>query len=91
MIHYVAYYSTKESGRVKNYAGEDKIDYICRVLNDLGEEVVILHFLKEISFYMQLMYYGDIYSYFSMYYFVLSEMKQFLFTILWDIVESGRF
>ena len=42
MIHYVAYYSTKESGRVKNYAGEDKIDYICRVLNDLGEEVVIV-------------------------------------------------
>lgn len=42
MIFYAAYYSTKDSGRVKNYAGEDKIDYICHVLNNIGEDVLIL-------------------------------------------------
>ncbi len=42
MVHYAVYYSTKDSGRVKNYAGEDKVDYICHALNDIGEKVIIL-------------------------------------------------
>lgn len=42
MVYYAAYYSTKDSERVKNYAGEDKVNYICEALNDIGQEVVIL-------------------------------------------------
>lgn len=42
MVYYAAYYSTKDSGRVKNYAGEDKVDYICKALNEVGEDVLIL-------------------------------------------------
>lgn len=42
MIYYAVYYSTMGSGRVKNYAGEDKVDYICRVINELGIDVTIL-------------------------------------------------
>lgn len=49
MIHYAVYYSTKDSGRVKNYAGEEKVDYICQVLNDLGEDVVIISNAKTIK------------------------------------------
>lgn len=42
MVHYAVYYSTKNSGRVKNYAGEDKVDYICHAMNAIGEDVVII-------------------------------------------------
>lgn len=42
MVYYAVYYSTKDSGRVKNYAGEDKVDYICEKLNEIGEDVLIL-------------------------------------------------
>lgn len=42
MVNYAAYYSTKDSGRVKNYAGEDKVDYICKAINEIGEAVLIL-------------------------------------------------
>lgn len=42
MVYYAVYYSTKDSGRVKNYAGEDKVDYICKALNEIGEDVIIL-------------------------------------------------
>ena len=44
MVYYVAYYNTKgeEKKRVANYAGEDKIDYICDVINRIGEDVTIL-------------------------------------------------
>ena len=41
-VCYAVCYSTKGSGRVKNYAGEDKIDYICRALNEIGEDVVFI-------------------------------------------------
>lgn len=46
MVYYAVYYSTKGSGRVKNYAGEDKIDYICQALNDIGEDVILLSNVK---------------------------------------------
>lgn len=42
MVYYAVYYSTKDSGRVKNYAGEDKVDYICKAINDVGEKVLLL-------------------------------------------------
>jgi len=42
MIHYVAYYSTKDSDRIANYAGEDKVDYICESLIALGYDVRIV-------------------------------------------------
>lgn len=42
MVYYAVYYSTKDSGRVKNYAGEDKVDYICKAINEIGEEVLLL-------------------------------------------------
>ena len=42
MVYYAVYYSTKDSGRVKNYAGEDKVDYICKAINEAGENVLIL-------------------------------------------------
>lgn len=51
MIYYVAYYNPiQEMGkRVANYAGEDKIDYICEKLNQIGESVTILSNTKSIS------------------------------------------
>lgn len=42
MIYYAVYYSAKNSKRVKNYAGEDKIDYICQAMNDIGEDVILI-------------------------------------------------
>lgn len=42
MVYYAVYYSTKGSCRVENYAGEDKVDYICQALNEVGEDVLIL-------------------------------------------------
>lgn len=44
MVHYVAYYNPKNEAkrRVANYAGEDKIDYICDTINRIGEDVTIL-------------------------------------------------
>ena len=42
MVYYAVYYSTKDSGRVKNYAGEDKVDYICKAINEIGEKVLLL-------------------------------------------------
>ena len=42
MVYYAVYYSTKDSGRVKNYAGEDKVDYISKAINEIGEDVLIL-------------------------------------------------
>lgn len=51
MIYYVAFYNPKEEvgRRVANYAGEDKIDYICEVLNRIGENVTILSNTKSIQ------------------------------------------
>ena len=49
MIYYAAYYSTEDSGRVKNYAGEDKVDYICQALNEIGEEVLIISNAKTLE------------------------------------------
>lgn len=51
MVYYVAFYNPKEEEglRVANYAGEDKIDYICEVLNQLNESVVILSNTKSIK------------------------------------------
>lgn len=50
MIYYVAFYNPiQELGkRVANYAGEDKIDYICKAVNDIGEKVTILSNTKSI-------------------------------------------
>lgn len=50
MIYYIAFYNPiQELGnRVANYAGEDKIDYICDAINDLGESVTILSNAKSI-------------------------------------------
>lgn len=42
MIHYFTYYSTLNSDRMANYAGEDKIDYICDVFKRMGEDVVLV-------------------------------------------------
>lgn len=51
MVYYVAFYNPKEEEglRVANYAGEDKIDYICEVLNQMNERVVILSNTKSIK------------------------------------------
>ena len=51
MVYYVAFYNPKEEEglRVANYAGEDKIDYICEVLNQINESVVILSNTKSIK------------------------------------------
>lgn len=44
MVYYVAFYNPQQEvgRRVANYAGEDKIDYICEALNQIGESVTIL-------------------------------------------------
>ncbi|WP_276880747.1 glycosyltransferase [Anaerococcus tetradius] len=44
MIYYVAYYNPIEekNRRTPNFAAEDKIDYICDTINDIGEKVTIL-------------------------------------------------
>ncbi len=42
MVFYASYYATKDSNRFKNYAGEDKVDYICNALNSIGESVLVL-------------------------------------------------
>lgn len=51
MIYYVAFYNPEEEigKRVANYAGEDKIDYICETLNSIGEKVTILSNTKSIN------------------------------------------
>ena len=51
MIYYVAFYNPIEElgNRVANYAGEDKIDYICKAINEIGEQVTILSNTKSIK------------------------------------------
>lgn len=51
MIYYVAFYNPEEEvgKRVANYAGEDKIDYICESLNQIGESVTILSNTKSLD------------------------------------------
>lgn len=51
MIYYVAFYNPiQELGnRVANFAGEDKIDYICEAINNIGESVTILSNTKSIQ------------------------------------------
>lgn len=51
MIYYVAFYNPKEEigKRIANYAGEDKIDYICEVLNKNGEDVTVLSNTKSVD------------------------------------------
>lgn len=51
MIYYVAFYNpVQELGkRTANYAGEDKIDYICEAFNEVGEKVTILSNTKSIK------------------------------------------
>lgn len=50
MIYYVVYYNHKDeiSQRVSNFAGEDKVDYICEVFDRIGEDVMILSNTKSI-------------------------------------------
>ncbi|MCI8280681.1 MAG: glycosyltransferase family 4 protein [Lachnospiraceae bacterium] len=51
MVYYVAFYNPKEEAgcRVPNYAGEDKIDYICETINSFGENVTILSNTKSLD------------------------------------------
>lgn len=51
MIYYVAFYNPiQELGnRVANFAGEDKIDYICKAINEIGQPVTILSNTKSIK------------------------------------------
>ena len=46
MIYYAVYYSLKDSGRSANFAGEDKVDYICDVINRCGEDVTLISSAK---------------------------------------------
>lgn len=46
MVHYFTYYATKNSYRAENFAGEDKIDYICEVLKKIGEDVILVSSAK---------------------------------------------
>lgn len=62
MVYYVAYYNPKaeENKRVANYAGEDKIDYICETLNKIGEDVTILSNTKSIMrFFLKRVEYNE--------------------------------
>lgn len=49
MVYYIAYYSLQDKNRVRNLAGEDKIDYICDSIIKSGEEVTILSNAKSAS------------------------------------------
>lgn len=52
MVHYIAYYSTKDGDRIANFAGEDKIDYICEALISIGNKVRIISNVKSKKQYL---------------------------------------